>query len=805
MKKKFLTLTLAILTCFLAAGEKEIDPRLLENPLLGHYLSVEEIFSDIDLSRDFYETDPPIPPVKNIAEFEQMEGVLISYNPDPPYYGFGISYDIISEISEDIIVTTIVHSNSDLLIVINLFNNNSVNLDNCNFLIAPSDSYWTRDYGPWYIMDSNNEIAIVNFPYNRPRPNDNDIPIEMAEFLDIQLYGMNVIHTGGNYMTDGMGIGASSTLVYNENSIPDTLVNQRMCDYLGIHTYHTLEDPLGEYIEHIDCWGKFLDVDKILIGEVPPSDPRYNDYEAVADYFATTDCSYGYPYQVYRVYEPNDQPYTNSLILNKKVLVPIVNSSWDDDALAVYEEAMPGYEIMGFTGSWLSTDALHCRSKGIPDREMLYISHIPHYPYAVTGSDYEIQAEIIPLSGASLVTDSLMIYYSTDGENYSTVNMTLDEENTYFALIPEQPAGSEISYYLYAADENGNRANHPFIGYPDPHLFWSGAPDIMLESDSIDIEIEAGNNLQDLFTIYNEGYFDLEIDIDYQASGRDLFEYEIPNSPFPYTYDSNTYDELGWTDFYVEENLTVNEWTINYHWSTDNWPEEGSFMVESPSGTVFVIGAGEEYGDYTKSTSSFQGESMQGNWKLWIEDSYGDGGHRATNITMSITDLPPEEAWLTVEPITAVIEPENSININYTCNALELEVGDYLGIINISSNDPDEELVTFTINLTVTPGVGNNHSEFPEITRLTGNHPNPFNPSTKIEYQLAETNRIELSIYNIRGQLVKTLVKETKSAGIYSQTWNGRDSNDKQVDSGIYFYRLKTDSTNQIRKMILLK
>lgn len=44
-----------------------------------------------------------------------------------------------------------------------------------------------------------------------------------------------------------------------------------------------------------------------------------------------------------------------------------MNSSWDDDAIAVYEEAMPGYEILGFTGTWQSTDALHCRVRGIPD------------------------------------------------------------------------------------------------------------------------------------------------------------------------------------------------------------------------------------------------------------------------------------------------------------------------------------------------------------------------------------------------------------------------------------------------------
>ena len=95
--------------------------------------------------------------------------------------------------------------------------------------------------------------------------------------------------------------------------------------------------------------------------------------EEVASYFASTITNEGLPWEVYRVYTPSDQPYTNSLILNNKVFVPIMNSSWDDDAIAVYEEALPNHEILGFTGYWQSTDALHCRVKGIPD-----ISYIPY-------------------------------------------------------------------------------------------------------------------------------------------------------------------------------------------------------------------------------------------------------------------------------------------------------------------------------------------------------------------------------------------------------------------------------------------
>ncbi|MCD4734475.1 MAG: agmatine deiminase family protein, partial [Bacteroidales bacterium] len=158
----------------------------------------------------FYSTPPPTAPVRNVAEFQRMQGVLIRYP-------FGISYAVIAEMSEDIMVTTIVTNVSQENYVRGLYQGNGVNLSNCNFLHAPTNSYWTRDYGPWFVFDGNDNPGIVNFPYNRPRPDDDDIPIEVATFLGIDLYGMDIEHTGGNYMTCGMGVSSSTDLVWDEN------------------------------------------------------------------------------------------------------------------------------------------------------------------------------------------------------------------------------------------------------------------------------------------------------------------------------------------------------------------------------------------------------------------------------------------------------------------------------------------------------------------------------------------------------------------------------------------------------------
>ena len=85
------------------------------------------------------------------------------------------------------------------------------------------------------------------------------------------------------------------------------------------------------------------------------------------------------------------------------------------------------------------------------------------------------------------------------------------------------------------------------------------------------------------------------------------------------------------------------------------------------------------------------------------------------------------------------------------------------------------------------------------------NYPNPFNPSTTISFTLIRPESIKLSIYNIKGQLVRSLINDRKEAGRYSIIWDGIDDNNNTVSSGIYFYRLETSSKIETKKMLLMK
>ena len=86
------------------------------------------------------------------------------------------------------------------------------------------------------------------------------------------------------------------------------------------------------------------------------------------------------------------------------------------------------------------------------------------------------------------------------------------------------------------------------------------------------------------------------------------------------------------------------------------------------------------------------------------------------------------------------------------------------------------------------------------------NFPNPFNPSTNISFAIPEAGLVELTVFNIKGQLIKILIKEELERGEFSIDWQGEDAQGNKCGSGIYFYQLKRDGKLQsVRRCLLLK
>jgi len=96
-------------------------------------------------------------------------------------------------------------------------------------------------------------------------------------------------------------------------------------------------------------------------------------------------------------------------------------------------------------------------------------------------------------------------------------------------------------------------------------------------------------------------------------------------------------------------------------------------------------------------------------------------------------------------------------------------------------------------------------TETPTPYKLAQNFPNPFNPSTTIMFDMREKGHVSLKIYNVAGQLVRTLVNGVKDAGHHKITWDGRNNDGVSIASGVYFYKMETKRFSQTRKMVMLR
>ena len=99
----------------------------------------------------------------------------------------------------------------------------------------------------------------------------------------------------------------------------------------------------------------------------------------------------------------------------------------------------------------------------------------------------------------------------------------------------------------------------------------------------------------------------------------------------------------------------------------------------------------------------------------------------------------------------------------------------------------------------------NDNNVISNSTKLLDNYPNPFNPTTTISYDLKNDSKVKLEIFNIKGQKVITLEDEEKTVGHHNIVWNGKNSEENSVSSGIYFYKLDTENYSSVKKMVLMK
>lgn len=396
-------------------------------------------------------TSPPPSGVRNPGEFEPASGIMVRWP-------LGVPYDFLVDVSENSELWVIC-SSSDQASATSALTSAGVNMSNTDFITAGTNSIWVRDYGPWFIVLSDGTQGIFDYDYNRPRPLDDIIPQVIGTEWGIPVYISDLIHTGGNYMSSGLGQGMSTDLVYVEDPHSDEWVDDQMEEYLGVAPYITFDDPQASYIDHIDCWSKILSPDRIMVLQVPPSHQDYVTLEAAADLIAASDSPYGNKWNVYRVYSTGTEGYVNGLLHNDTYYMPVWNTGNDSPAAIAFEEALPGYTIKPFYYSgFLNTDALHCRTRNVMDNQMLQVLHTP-VDTIQGGYPVVINAFIQPNPANTI--SSAKVFYRIDSGSFTEISMTDLGSNNYSAVIPTAANASIIDYYIKVEDSSSRVSAHP--------------------------------------------------------------------------------------------------------------------------------------------------------------------------------------------------------------------------------------------------------------------------------------------------------------------------------------------------------
>jgi hypothetical protein len=201
--------------------------------------------------------------------------------------------------------------------------------------------------------------------------------------------------------------------------------------------------------------------------------------------------------------------------------------------------------------------------------------------------------------------------------------------------------------------------------------------------------------------------------------------------------------------------------------------------------------------------------------EIWISVSPNNGGYWSEPIIINNVDTPQ---FAGIKPMY-VYPADKVIYVNTTTDGQKVgKIGmlfynDYTWGSHVNSpayhpNPDGGEVMFMELQITFPPPIdpSNDDNSIPAVSNmLHQNYPNPFNPSTTIVFDMPAAGAANLSVYNLKGQLVKTLANENKPAGRHSFTWDGTDSLNRPVSSGIYFYRLTAAGHTESKKMVLVK
>jgi agmatine deiminase len=485
--KKIYFLLLTVLFLFPSFSFPQVIPNYMTDDEKELYKSyVPPTFGVKDIN-------PPSSPARTHAEWEELQAILITWT----------SY-------QQILAQIVDYAQEECQVIIVCSDSNSVKtsltgygvpLINLRFIAASFNTIWCRDYGPWCIYTNKvDSLRIVDWIYNRPRPQDDVIPGFVSTMINVPMHSMTVVPndltaTGGNFMCDGNGTGFSSKLILNENpSHTEAQIDTMMRKYMGLDRYVFMNTLPYDGIHHIDMHMKLLDEETIMVGQYPTGVADGPQIELNLQFILLNyQTCYGKPYKVVRIpmppsstgqYPPNSSyfTYTNSSFINKTILVPLYGLSQDTTAMRIYRESCPGYKVYGINCAAIipSSGAIHCITKDIGVYEPVFISHSGIRTATTVMPSYEVKAYVKSKSGIA----NAKCYWTTDTTAGFTPLVMSAVADTFKAYIPSKPAGTKIYYYISATSVSGRTITKPLPAPSGNYRFTVTAPSVVSNGNS---------------------------------------------------------------------------------------------------------------------------------------------------------------------------------------------------------------------------------------------------------------------------------------------------------------------------------
>ncbi|MCS7032586.1 MAG: agmatine deiminase family protein [Phycisphaerae bacterium] len=323
-------------------------------------------------------TAPPSGPIDPVAEYEPMEGLVLSW----------MSFtSILTQITKRVTdvggrVYIGVTSSSAQSSATSTLIGAGVNLSNVTFFTVPLNSVWVRDYGPRYVYEGDVRV-ITDHRYNRPtRPSDDNQPVVFGNFKKHQYYEMGIgsttlVHGGGNYHLDAVGDAYTTQLIVNENpSFTAAQIQQIYADYQNNNTTITAAFPTSvDATQHIDMWMQIYDDHKVFISDFPNPTGAVLTADQICETTATLMQQRGYQVTRLPAYSIGGVHYTftNMVIFNNIVLLPQYNngpgSAVSSQVLATVQAAFgPGKTVYPINADAIvpSAGVFHCIVQHVP-------------------------------------------------------------------------------------------------------------------------------------------------------------------------------------------------------------------------------------------------------------------------------------------------------------------------------------------------------------------------------------------------------------------------------------------------------